>query len=141
MTAGGCWSTCNSVDYADFGRYLSQQRELRGVSREDVARLTRIPLNLLIALEMGEVARLPGSIFTRHYIRAYARAIGVAPEEAVLRYEEIERSESSGPHATTMVSKGRSRAWRWWVAGGIVAAAVGYGILLAFGKVPLPQRR
>ena len=43
------------MDYADFGRYLTQQRELRGVSRADVATATKIPVNLIAALESGEV--------------------------------------------------------------------------------------
>jgi len=131
------------VDYADFGRYLSQQRELRGVSREDVARLTRIPMNLLVALEMGEVARLPGRIFTLNYIRAYARAIGVEPEEAVLRFEEVERGANAGAPAPDEAKqgRGRDRPWGLWAAAGAALVAVGYGVLVALGKAPFPHRR
>jgi cytoskeletal protein RodZ len=80
------------VDYADFGRYLAQQRELRGVSRADVATATKIPVNLLAALESGEVERLPERIFVVNYIRAYAQVIGMESQEAVLRFEEIDKS-------------------------------------------------
>lgn len=59
------------------------------MSREDVASQTRIPAALLHALESGQAERLPEKIFVLNYIRAYAQTIGLSPEEAVLRYEEI----------------------------------------------------
>ena len=80
------------MDYTDFGRYLTQQRELRGVSRADVSTVTKIPVNLLAALENGQVERLPERIFIVNYIRAYAQVIGLAEEEAVLRFEEVDKS-------------------------------------------------
>jgi cytoskeletal protein RodZ len=92
MIAASSRSNCNSVDYADFGRYLAQQRELRGVSRMEVSTATKIPLNLLAALENGERARLPEKVFIVNYIRAYAQVIGLAEEEAVLRFEEVDKS-------------------------------------------------
>ncbi len=49
------------MDHVEFGKYLSQQRELRGLSRDDVARETKIPPTLIAALEAGQVERLqPG---------------------------------------------------------------------------------
>lgn len=86
------------MDHLEFGRYLAQQRELRGMTRDDVAAQTRIPAALLHALESGQAERLPEKIFVLNYIRAYAQTIGLSPEEAVLRYEEI--GGGSGPHAT-----------------------------------------
>jgi cytoskeletal protein RodZ len=131
------------VDYADFGRYLSQQRELRGVSREDVAKLTRIPLNLLVALEMGQVERLPGRIFVLNYIRAYARAIGLEAEEAVLRFEEIERGAGAPvPEAPAAASRGRKTRARLLLAGGVaVLLAAAYGVLVALGRAPFPRQQ
>src|SRR5258708_25630237 len=92
MIAASFRSNCNSVDYADFGRYLAQQRELRGVSRMEVSTATKIPLNMLAALENGERERLPEKVFIVNYIRAYAQVIGLAEEEAVLRFEEIDKA-------------------------------------------------
>jgi cytoskeletal protein RodZ len=80
------------VDYVNFGRYLTQQRELRGMSREEVATATKIPANLLAALENGQVERLPERVFIINYIRAYAQVIGLASDEAVLRFEEIDEN-------------------------------------------------
>jgi cytoskeletal protein RodZ len=82
------------VGYEDFGRYLSQQRELRGTSREELARSTKIPPSLLEALEHGQVERLPERIFVLNYLRAYSEALGLAEEETLLRFEEVEREEA-----------------------------------------------
>ncbi len=83
------------MDYVNFGRYLTQQRELRGMSREEVATATKIPANLLAALENGQVERLPERVFIINYIRAYAQVIGLASDEAVLRFEEIDKSQGT----------------------------------------------
>ncbi len=80
-----------TVDYSDFGRYLSQQRELRGMSREQVAEATKIPVALIAALETGQLERLPGRVFVLNYIKAYARVIGLEADDVMLRYEEVER--------------------------------------------------
>ena len=62
------------MDYADFGRYLTQQRELRGLGLDEVARKTRIPESRLTALETGKVEALPDRVFVLAYIRAYAKS-------------------------------------------------------------------
>ena len=78
------------MNHTEFGRYLSQQRQLRGLSRDEVSRVTKIPPTLLEALEEGTVRRLPERVFVLKHVRAYAEVIGLAPDEAALRYEEVE---------------------------------------------------
>lgn len=58
----------------------------------EVSTATKIPLNLLAALENGERQRLPEKVFIVNYIRAYAQVIGLAEEEAVLRFEEVDKA-------------------------------------------------
>lgn len=74
------------MDYADFGRYLSQQRELRGMTLQEVQKATRIPANVLGALEEGRVERLPARVFVVNYIRAYAQAIGLDADAVVREF-------------------------------------------------------
>ena len=109
------------MDYADFGRYLAQQRELRGVSRSDVASVTKIPLNLLAALESGDVDRLPERIFVLNYIRAYTQVIGMESQEAVLRFEEIDRTVRTERDATAANQGNRRPRIAWPV---ILIAAI-----------------
>jgi cytoskeletal protein RodZ len=71
-----------------FGRWLARERELRGRSREEVVRATRLAPSVIDALESGDVVRFPPRAYAVGYVRAYAAALGLDPDEAVLRYEE-----------------------------------------------------
>jgi cytoskeletal protein RodZ len=128
------------VDHVDFGKYLSQQRELRGLSREEVSRETKIPPTLVAALEAGQVERLPERVFVLNYIRAYAQVIGLSPEEAVLRYEEVDRAVPA-PSPAQLEKARRKRAY---VILAVVLAVLllGAGLFLFFtGKLPPPPAR
>lgn len=70
-------------DLGALGRYLQQQRELRGLSRDDVAKATRISPSLVAALEEGQAERLPEPVFVQKHVQAYAKAVGL-PEDDVL---------------------------------------------------------
>ena len=80
------------MSYLQFGRYLQVQRELRGLSLEDVARQTKISPTLVAALEAGQSERFPERIFVLNYIRSYASAVGLSPDDAVNRFHEIPES-------------------------------------------------
>ena len=60
---------------------LAAVRESRGVSLEQIAGSTKINIFYLKAIEVGEVDKLPGSFYTRSYIRQYARAIDYDEED------------------------------------------------------------
>jgi cytoskeletal protein RodZ len=120
------------VDYQDFGKFLIQQRELRGLSRDDVARQTRIPMRVIYSLEQGEVDQLPGRVFVMNYIRAYARVIGLSPDEAVLRYEEVDATVKMMPPPAALERNRQKQALLWLtvfvlLAAGAVAAMVYFG--------------
>ena len=66
-----------------FGEYLRREREMRGVSLEEISAATRISIRFLQAIENEELAKLPGGIFTRSFVRTYARYLGL-DEERVL---------------------------------------------------------
>lgn len=122
----------------DFGRYLSQQRELRGLSRDDVSRVTKIPMSLIGALESGQAERLPARVFVVNYIRAYAGVIGLSPEEALLRYEELGHTEKGEVPPAALERVRRKRALATLAGVLFAAAAVAYLALGFAGRVPLP---
>ncbi|MBN1210412.1 MAG: helix-turn-helix domain-containing protein [Myxococcaceae bacterium] len=125
------------MDHVDFGRYLSQQRELRGLSREDISRETKIPPSLIAALEEGQAERLPSRIFVLNYIRAYAHVIGLAPEDAVLRYEEVDKA-TPAPSPEVLEQERRRRAWMGLGMMLLVLALGVYAFLVMSGKLPRP---
>lgn len=65
---------------------LRHAREQAGLSLEELAARTKIRIAHLEAIERGAFDRLPGGIFTRGYLRAYAREVGLDPEAVVRDY-------------------------------------------------------
>jgi len=67
----------------DLGRQLKRAREARGVSLREIATRTKISISALEALERSEFQRLPGGIFSRAVVRAYATEVGLDPDITV----------------------------------------------------------
>ncbi len=80
---------------ASLGAELKQAREQRGVTLEELSQSTKIGTRLLLALEQDHYDQLPGGIFTKGFIRAYARAVGVDDEKAIAEY--LAATEPSQP--------------------------------------------
>jgi cytoskeletal protein RodZ len=73
---------------ADLGRRLRQARERRGLSLTQVAASTKISLAILEALERDDIAKLPGGFFGRAFVRSFAEAVGLDPDEAAGTFDE-----------------------------------------------------
>ncbi|MGA8763405.1 MAG: helix-turn-helix transcriptional regulator, partial [Candidatus Sulfotelmatobacter sp.] len=70
----------------EFGEKLRKQREQRGITLEAVSNTTKIGTRMLKALEDERFDQLPGGVFNKGFVRAYARQIGLDAEEAVNDY-------------------------------------------------------
>jgi len=77
--------------------YLRQLRETRGVSLEEIARVTRVGSSYLHALEGDDFAALPESVFTRGFVRAYCQALGETPDEALALYDGRSEAPATAP--------------------------------------------
>lgn len=75
------------------GHYLKVQRKLRDISLEEVSRTSKVAPNWLTLLEEDAFDKLPGDIFAKGYLRLYAEAIGLNPDDVILRYELQSRTE------------------------------------------------
>jgi cytoskeletal protein RodZ len=71
-----------------FGPRLRQERERRQISLASIAANTKINQSLLGALERDDVSRWPSGIFRRAFIRSYATAIGLNPDEVWKEFAE-----------------------------------------------------
>ena len=69
-----------------FGERLQRERELRGISLEEISEATKIGTRSLKALEDQDFDQLPGGIFNKGFVRAYARYLGLDEEQAVADY-------------------------------------------------------
>ena len=73
---------------SSFGEHLRRQREMRGISLDAIMATTKISRRLLQAIEDEQFDLLPGGIFNKSYVRAYAKCVGMNEEEAVAEYLE-----------------------------------------------------
>jgi transcriptional regulator with XRE-family HTH domain len=67
----------------DFGSKLREARERKGISVREIANATKISARALEALERNDISHLPGGIFSRSFVRAYAVQAGLDPDETV----------------------------------------------------------
>jgi cytoskeletal protein RodZ len=70
------------------GARLKNARESRGLSLHGVSDMTKISIALLEALERDEYSRLPGGIFSKSFVKAYAVAVGLDADSAVAQFIE-----------------------------------------------------
>ena len=73
-------------ELASFGEELRREREIRGISLKEIADATKISKRFLEALERNDHRTLPAPVFTRGFVREYARYVGLNAEEMVNRY-------------------------------------------------------
>lgn len=73
------------------GQFLRRHRQERQMSVEEVARTTRVPAASIERIEADRFDELPGEVFVRGFLTAYARAVDVSPEEALARYTSSRR--------------------------------------------------
>jgi cytoskeleton protein RodZ len=69
-----------------FGQKLKLEREQRKISLEDISVSTKIGIRMLRALEEDNFEQLPGGIFNKGFVRAYARVLGLDEEQTVADY-------------------------------------------------------
>jgi cytoskeleton protein RodZ len=79
---------------SDFGGQLKEARERKGISLREIAAATKISVVALESLERNDFSRLPGGIFSRAFVRAYALEVGLDPDLTVQNFlEEFARAD------------------------------------------------
>ncbi|HEY3496066.1 MAG TPA: helix-turn-helix domain-containing protein [Polyangiaceae bacterium] len=73
------------------GQHLRQLREARRMSVAEVSRTTRVPVSSVERIEADRFDELPGEVFVRGFLRAYARALEVPPDDVLARYTSSRR--------------------------------------------------
>lgn len=82
----------------DIGSRLRQARETRGLTLRDIATTTKISMTALVAIEHNDFARLPGGVFRRAYVKAFAAEVGLNADDLAREYRvRFETELSAGP--------------------------------------------
>ncbi|HXE74618.1 MAG TPA: helix-turn-helix domain-containing protein [Candidatus Xenobia bacterium] len=97
---------------ASFGENLRRERELRGITLQELADRTKVNIRHIQALERNQFDRLPGGIFNRGFVRSiarymkldealwvgeYARAAGEEPEILAMYAKETPKAAAASP--------------------------------------------
>jgi len=69
-----------------FGDRLRREREMRGITLDEITESTKISRRHLDALEGEHFDQLPGGVFNKGFVRAYARFLGIDEDQAVADY-------------------------------------------------------
>jgi len=70
----------------EFGEKFRKAREKKELSLDDVSNVTKIGTRMLQAIEEEHFDLLPGGVFNKGFIRAYAKPLGLNSEDAVNDY-------------------------------------------------------
>ena len=89
------------------GGTLRAAREREGRTLADVAAATKIGVRVLESLERDDISKLPGGIFGRSFVRAYAEEVGLDPDDIVRRFiaQFPDASMSAGHPASTSAAE------------------------------------
>jgi cytoskeleton protein RodZ len=69
-----------------FGDRLRREREMRGITLDEISESTKISRRHLEALESEHFDQLPGAVFNKGFVRAYAHFLGIDEDQAVADY-------------------------------------------------------
>ena len=129
---------------------MRRERELRQISLREIAEATKINLRYLDALERDDFRHLPGGVFNKGFVRAYAQFIGIDPETMVTAYLDEDRRQQARVTRTTPAPQPSAEAEvpppsvgaRVWVAVLVIALilVVLAAGLTALGYGPLASR-
>lgn len=131
------WEREAENDSASFGTWLRRQREAREISLRDIAERTKIGIRYLEALEEDRLDVLPAPIFTKGFLREYARYIGLSPDEAVnhyLAYLDSRGVQDTGDAKELVRARPRPASGRWTFVFFLVVTALLLAVLVLFSR-------
>jgi cytoskeleton protein RodZ len=91
-----------------FGEKLKLEREKRKISLDQIASSTKIGTRMLQALEEDKFGQLPGGIFNKGFVRAYARVVGLDEDQAVADYLQAS-GDAPAPRPEMAIREGAAR--------------------------------
>lgn len=69
------------MNFQELGLMLQRERESQGLTIEAVMEATKISRINLVALEKGDRSALPHPVYTKGFVKSYARLLGLDPDE------------------------------------------------------------
>ncbi len=123
----------NDQTVRELGAYLRWKRKEKGKSLDDVVKETRLRVEILRAMEEGEIHSLPAPVYARGMVKLYLEYLDSS--ELLPQYEEFLRVGEKGtlsgtPFAKPPVTRGFKRRDNRWIVILLALAVVVAGYLL-----------
>jgi cytoskeleton protein RodZ len=112
-----------------FGDHLRREREMRGVTLDEITAATRIGTRFLEAFENEQWDRLPGGVFNRGFVRSIAHYLGLDEENLLAEYMHA-TSGLTKPSSWVSQTHQHSEPDRRWVPGAVILLVL---VILAAG--------
>jgi cytoskeleton protein RodZ len=126
------------------GQQLRRAREARGITLREISEQTRITMRHLEAIESDDYKHLPGGIFNKSFVKAYARHVGFDERAALELYARTAREHGESDEVPT--SPQRSRVYTGdparspLVTAGLSAVIIGVLILIIYAGLHYYRR-
>ncbi|XXJ19564.1 RodZ domain-containing protein [Desulfovibrio caledoniensis] len=69
------------MTFQELGEILKNEREAKGLTVKAVMEATKISRVIILALESGDRSALPHPVYTKGFVKSYARLLGLDPDE------------------------------------------------------------
>ncbi len=113
------------VEMESLGKYLKKERENRKISLKEVAKNIKVREQFLRSVEEDRHDLLPSPTYVKGFLSAYAKYLGLDPNEVILRYENFLKGE---PVPRQEVPSEEKITWStkylWGIGGVIVVGMV-----------------
>ena len=122
-----------------FGDRLRREREMRGITLDEITESTKISRRHLEALEGDHFDQLPGGVFNKGFVRAYARFLGIDEDQAVADYSAASNEQPEPENKFPLeiheepnreLNPQRSKLPLVFAIAALVGVLVGYGFWL-----------
>jgi len=125
-----------------FGERLQREREMRGITLEEISESTKITSRCLRALEEEDFDKLPGGVFTKGFVRAYAAYLGLDEDKAVADFVAASGGEKEQPLPDPPVPRAvvlgqRAEEHANWRAVSLLALLLAVAVVAAWKVGPL----
>lgn len=70
-----------------FGESLRKERELRGITLEEISQHTKVHTRFLEAIEKDDLSVLPAKAFAKGFLRSYARMVDLDEDLVITNFE------------------------------------------------------
>jgi cytoskeleton protein RodZ len=128
--------TFDSEEHISAGQKLRKNRTDRGVTLDEVARITRISKAYLLALEEDAYEKLPSEAYARGFLRIYSNFLGLPGDEILSHYQpgasgellELPVSTTSGAELDS-AHRNTAKHWLWSISAVCLALLSGFFLL------------